>query len=725
MRSKYLLITLLSAFILVTALLTVELGLGDDVIYITEEGVIGSSDIVLDGGVYRFTSDIFSQIVVERDNIILDGGWDLGYTLQPTSAKNGIVVYQRHNVIVRNMMVIGAKNGVKLDDSSECIIEGNLFQDSRLTGVKVQDCLQWNIVRNNNVTGADDEGILLKDTTEAVIYGNYIQGVDGDGIDFEEANGNFIHGNTVHNITYQALDLDHSHGNIIYENNCSRSFNNIYLFRSSGNHIFHNNFYESRGATVFTELSQNLWNTAYPSGGNYWYEYTGIDQKVGVQQDQETSFGDGIGDNPFFVSHVDDDTNVDWLPLMKAYKPIISCMVDPSTVQRGDSITVSGELSPNPGITEVSVVFSKPDGSIIERSTHTDKMGDFSIPFTPIDGGSWSLEASWVGLSGYGGVTSESSSFQVTLPIIVPEPDEPVTTQPPEIQTHITISEPVKGTVYKGSDQIRLIGHITPPLAGVTLLYNYTYPTSHDEEITLFNTRIDTDSSGKFEKILHDYDSGILAGSCRVSVRFREDLPYLSSFNSVGFKIRGKQGCIIVTAAFGSRMHSDVLQMRSFRDSKVSSTFTGDNFVHIFHTWYYSWSPPVAELISSNNALRGVMRIILTPLVYSMRASETVYDVLHFMPELASGTSILTAAALCGVFYLAPLFIVVNHLGFILNFERIYQLQAGAVCIILALAGLVLRSVVLNMFGFGALTVLVSLSCGYCVCNILKMRALN
>jgi hypothetical protein len=99
--------------------------------------------------------------------------------------------------------------------------------------------------------------------------------------------------------------------------------------------------------------------------------------------------------------------------------------------------------------------------------------------------------------------------------------------------------------------------------------------------------------------------------------------------------------CIIVTDAFGSEMDPDVLQIRSFRDIKVMSTFTGKNFVQLFHLWYYIWSPPAAEIISGNEALRGFMRILLTPLVYTMRASEKVYDSLYWAPEIASMISIL------------------------------------------------------------------------------------
>jgi len=54
----------------------------------------------------------------------------------------------------------------------------------------------------------------------------------------------------------------------------------------------------------------NVWNDGYPSGGNYWSDYTGVDEKSGPNQDQPGS--DGIGDTPYFI----DGYNQDRYPLM-------------------------------------------------------------------------------------------------------------------------------------------------------------------------------------------------------------------------------------------------------------------------------------------------------------------------------------------------------------------------------------------------------------------------
>jgi hypothetical protein len=56
----------------------------------------------------------------------------------------------------------------------------------------------------------------------------------------------------------------------------------------------------------------NIWDNGYPSGGNYWSNYTGIDLYSGPYQN--VTGGDGIGDRP----HTINSNNTDHYPLMGA-----------------------------------------------------------------------------------------------------------------------------------------------------------------------------------------------------------------------------------------------------------------------------------------------------------------------------------------------------------------------------------------------------------------------
>jgi parallel beta-helix repeat protein len=89
-------------------------------------------------------------------------------------------------------------------------------------------------------------------------------------------------------------------GNTLGKNTCG-----IELSSSSSNRIYHNNFIDNKyQALVSSDSLNNVWDDGYPSGGNYWINYTGVDAN-----------GDGIGDSPYVI----DANNRDNFPLMTPY----------------------------------------------------------------------------------------------------------------------------------------------------------------------------------------------------------------------------------------------------------------------------------------------------------------------------------------------------------------------------------------------------------------------
>ncbi|MDH5779210.1 MAG: hypothetical protein OEZ29_01285, partial [Candidatus Bathyarchaeota archaeon] len=73
-------------------------------IYIRADGSIeGTTDIMtVDNVTYTFTDNINGSIVIERDNIVVDGA---GYTLQGTGSGYGIELSYRSNVTIKNMEI--------------------------------------------------------------------------------------------------------------------------------------------------------------------------------------------------------------------------------------------------------------------------------------------------------------------------------------------------------------------------------------------------------------------------------------------------------------------------------------------------------------------------------------------------------------------------------------------------------------------------------------------
>jgi hypothetical protein len=74
--------------------------------------------------------------------------------------------------------------------------------------------------------------------------------------------------------------------------------------------IFHNSFIDNAVQVWINQSNLNSWDNGYPSGGNYWSDYHGMDFYHGPNQNLAGS--DGIGDTPYSIGI----NNTDSYPLM-------------------------------------------------------------------------------------------------------------------------------------------------------------------------------------------------------------------------------------------------------------------------------------------------------------------------------------------------------------------------------------------------------------------------
>jgi hypothetical protein len=123
--------------------------------------------------------------------------------------------------------------------------------------------------------------------------------------------------------------------------------------------------------------------------------------------------------------------------------------------------------------------------------------------------------------------------------------------------------------------------------------------------------------------------------------------------------------CIIATAAYGSEMAPEVVYMRFVRDQAIGSTPIGRVLVDAFNTFYYTWSPAVAQLIAGNELLRALFRILLLPMVGIVQVTALIFTSVTGMVGSRDGASVaafLVAACLSVMIYVALPMVAVTRL---------------------------------------------------------------
>jgi len=65
--------------------------------------------------------------------------------------------------------------------------------------------------------------------------------------------------------------------------------------------------------------------------------------------------------------------------------------------------------------------------------------------------------------------------------------------------------------------------------------------------------------------------------------------------------------------------------MRYVRDNLIGSTSIGRALRDGFLTWYYWWSPPIAQYMSDKPVLQAVFRVLLAPVSVSVRIADATF----------------------------------------------------------------------------------------------------
>ena len=325
-------------------------------IYIRANGIVEGTDKIsnVNNVTYTFTDNINDSIIVERNNTVIDGA---NHTLQGAGSWAGIGLTGRSNVTIKSVVIKGFRYGIDIDSSSDISVCGNNVTNNIKDGI-ILDGSSHNRIFGNNVTNNDEDGITLGYSSDYNdVFGNSIIGNDfdgivvhyssnynslfgsnvidngEDGIDFYESSHNNVYENIITENWVNGIDLDYSNNNSIFGNDITENnYYSISLKFSSENRIYHNNFIND--TMHLPDHYTNTWDDGYPSGGNYWSDYNGIDVKSGSYQNETGS--DGVGDTPYII----DANNTDHYPLMGMFQSYNVTYFTPPLAAHSCSVTV-------------------------------------------------------------------------------------------------------------------------------------------------------------------------------------------------------------------------------------------------------------------------------------------------------------------------------------------------------------------------------------------------
>jgi len=254
--------------------------------------VEGTTDIsTVDNVTYTFTDNINDSIVVERDNIVVDGA---NYTVQGPGSGTGINLTDRSNVTIKNMEIKTFDRGIWLDESSNNTISKNNITNNNDDGIYITSSSNNNTISGNTVTANNDDGIRLSWSSNNTLSGNNASSNKNDGISLSvSSDNNVLSGNTV----------------------SSNKNNGIRLRSSSNNNFTGNNFIDNKQQVYdyswdnpATPPSINIWDDG-AGKGNYWSDY---EEKYPNATEMD---GSGIWDTAYDI----DENNQDNYPLVPEF----------------------------------------------------------------------------------------------------------------------------------------------------------------------------------------------------------------------------------------------------------------------------------------------------------------------------------------------------------------------------------------------------------------------
>jgi len=327
----------------------------------------------------------YENVVVNKGVLLI--GEDRETTIIDGSGTDFVVLVRNaNNVIISGFTIQRSgydRAGIYLFRSNNGTVNNNILKNNDWAGIRLQFS-DNNTISGNKIT--DNLCAIACGWSNMIIIKNNNWINNEFGMDLFHSNSSTIIRNNITENGDWAISILGGR-NIVIENTIAYSDRGILFYglesETCENKIYHNNFI-SVVAQVETDDLVSFWDNGYPSGGNYWSDYTGVDAD-----------GDGIGDTPNII----DADNQDRYPLMNPWgagTPVASFVWSPSIPEVDELVTFDASASMPIGGEIVSYEWDFGDGSHATGKVVTHKYGsagNFTVTLNVTDSeGLWDIE---------------------------------------------------------------------------------------------------------------------------------------------------------------------------------------------------------------------------------------------------------------------------------------------------------------------------------------------
>jgi parallel beta-helix repeat protein len=265
------------------------------------------------------SEDHCGDIIIDADGVTLDGN---GYTITgPGRSKYnttkrcwdisiGISVKGRTGVTVKNCRITNFAFGLILDRSDGCTLLNNTVDHNLWGGIDVRfsfnNTIQENTVYSTRDVEIDDVAAFSLEMSFANTFKGNLAYDNGIGFASGEFERTFFE--EERGFTPEKYEGNVFEANTAESNTLAGFYIGSIFDKTFSNKFFHNNLIDNVIQAGVPLGYANSWDDGYPSGGNYWSDYTGVDAD-----------DDGIGDTPYSIFSVsweiDDESQEPFLVL--------------------------------------------------------------------------------------------------------------------------------------------------------------------------------------------------------------------------------------------------------------------------------------------------------------------------------------------------------------------------------------------------------------------------